>query len=97
MNQEVSASAVDHSLIPIKKTLRTLHFRYCFAQLEQLYIAQFADHRLRIVAEWVVDDILLQVGLKCFSMRMTFDLLHKLLNSEMFCLLSQLHVTILVL
>ena len=29
--------------------------------------------------------ILLQVGLKCFSMRMTFDLFDKLLNSEMFC------------
>ena len=43
------------------------------------------DHRLRIVAEWVVDVILLQVGLKCFSMRMTFDPFDKLLNSEMFC------------
>ena len=29
--------------------------------------------------------ILLQVGLKCFSMRMTFDLLHELLNAEIFC------------
>ena len=70
-NQEMSTSAIDHSLIPIKKTLRTLYFWCCFAQLEQLYIAKFTDHRLRIVAEWVVDDILLQIGLKCFSMRVT--------------------------
>ena len=46
---------------------------------------QFADHRFRIVTEWVVDVILLQVGLKCFSMRMTFDLLDELLNAEIFC------------
>ena len=65
-----------------KKTMRTLYFWYSFAQLEQLYIAQFEDHRL---AEWVVDVILLQVGVKCFWMRMIFDLLHKLVNSEMFC------------
>ena len=33
-NQEVYANAVDHSLIPIEKTLRTLHFWNCFEQLE---------------------------------------------------------------
>ena len=33
-NQELSASAVDNSLIPTKKTVRTLYFRYSFAQLE---------------------------------------------------------------
>ena len=33
-NQELPAGAVDNSLIPIEKTLRTLHFRYSFAQLE---------------------------------------------------------------
>ena len=33
-NQELSAGAVDKSLIPIKKTVRTLYFWYCFAQLE---------------------------------------------------------------
>ena len=81
----MSPSAVHNSLIPIKKTVRTLHFRYCFEQLQQLHIALFADHRLRFFAEWVVDVILLQVGMKCFSMRMIFDLLCKLLNSEMFC------------
>ena len=32
-----------------------------------------------------MDVILLQVGLKCFSMRMTFDLFDELLNSEIFC------------
>ena len=41
---------------------------------------------LRILAEWVVDVSLLQVGLKCFSMRMTIYLLDKLLNAEIFCL-----------
>ena len=76
---------MDNSLSPIEKTVRTLYFKYCFAQLEHLYIAQFADHRLRIVAEWVVDVILLRVGLKCLSMRMIFDLFDELLNSEMFC------------
>ena len=85
-NQEVSADAIDHSLIPIEKTLRTLHFRNCFAQLEQLYIAHFTNHCFRIVTEWVVDVILLQVGMKCFSMRMTLDLLHELANTKVFCL-----------
>ena len=42
----------------------------------------------QIVAEWVVDVILLQVGLKCCSMRMIFDFFYKLLNSEMFCFLD---------
>ena len=88
-NQELSANAVDNSLIPIKKTVGTLYFWQSFAQLKKLYILQFADHRLRIVAKWVVAVVLLQVGLKCFSMRMTFDLIDELLNSEMFCL----HVT----
>ena len=84
-NQELSASAIDNSLIPIKKSVRTLFFWYTFAQLEKLHITQFTDHLLRNVAERVVDVILLQVGLKWFSMRMTFDLLDEHLKSEMFC------------
>ena len=38
-------------------------------------------------AESIVDVILLQIGLKCCSIRMIFDPLHKPLNSEMFCFL----------
>ena len=34
VNQALSASAVHKSLMPIKKTVRTLHFWNCFAQLE---------------------------------------------------------------
>ena len=34
----------------------------------------------------VVDVILLQIGLKCFSMRMTLDLLHEYANTEVSCL-----------
>ena len=52
-NQEVSAGALHHSLIPTEKTLRALHFRNCFALLEQLYIAHFTNHRLLFVTEWV--------------------------------------------
>ena len=85
VNQALSAIAVHNSLIPIKKTERTLYFCYSFAQLEQLHIAQFADHLLRFVAEWVVDVILLQVGLRCSSMKMIFDPFYKLMNSEMLC------------
>ena len=85
VNQALSASVVHNSLNPVKKAVRTLYFWYSFAQIEELHIAQFADHRLRN-AEWVVDVILLQIGLTwCFSIRMIFDLLYKLLNSEMFC------------
>ena len=84
-NQEMSAGAIDHSLILIKKIVRTLYSWKNFAQLELLYIAQFTDHLFRIIAEWVVDVILLQVGLMCFSMRMIFVLLHELLNAEIFC------------
>ena len=76
---------MDNYLISTEKTLRTLHFWYCFAQLEKLYTAQSTDHLLRIVAEWNVDVVLLQVGLKCFSMRTTSDLVDELLNAENFC------------
>ena len=54
------------------------------------------NHCFRIVAEWVVDVILLQVCLKCFSM-MTRDLLHELSERGNYLLLSQLHVAILTL
>ena len=64
------------------------------SQLEQLYIAHFTNHRLRFVTEWVVGVILLQIGLKCVSMRMTLDLLHEFANAEVFLLVSQLHVAI---
>ena len=50
-NQEVSTSAIDYSLIPIMKAFWALHFRNCFAQLEQLYIAHFMNHRFRFVTE----------------------------------------------
>ena len=30
-NEEVPAGAMDHSLIPIERTMRTLHFWNCFA------------------------------------------------------------------
>ena len=76
---------MDHSLIPIKKAFWALHFWNCFAYLEQLHIAHVANHHFRIVTEWVVDVILLQIGFKCFSMRMTLDLLDELLNAEIFC------------
>ena len=38
-----------------------------------------------LALDWVVDVILLQVGLKCFSMRDDFRSFDELLNSEMFC------------
>ena len=38
------------------------------------------------VTIWVVDVILLQIGLKCFSMRMTLDLLHKFADAKVLCL-----------
>ena len=84
--QEMSTSAIDHYLIPTKKAFWALHFWNCFAQLEQLHIAQFTNHLFRSVTEWVVDVILLQIGLKCLSMRMTLDLLHEFANTEVFCL-----------
>ena len=96
VNQALSAGAVHNSLIPRKKTLGTLYFWCSFAQLEQLHIAQFADHLLRFLAEWVVDAILLQVGLKCFSMRMIFDPLYKALEIGDVLLPLQLTVTVLV-
>ena len=85
-NQEMSAKAIDHSPIPIKKAFWALHFWNCFAQLELLYIDHFTNQRFRIVTEWVVDVILLEICLKCFSMRMTLDLLHEFANTEVFCL-----------
>ena len=44
-------------------------------------LPEFANHLFRIFAEWIVDVFLLQVGMKCFSMRMSFDPYYKLLNS----------------
>ena len=48
--------------------------------------SHFTVHRFWIVTTWVVDVIWLQVGLKCFSMRMALDLLHEFANTEVFCL-----------
>ena len=83
--EEMSTSAIDNSLIPLK-AFWALYAWYSFAQLEQLYTAHFTNHRLGIVAEWLVGVILLQIGLKCFSVRMTLDLLHEFANTEVFCL-----------
>ena len=104
--QEMSTSAIENSLIPMKKACWALHFWNCFAQLEQLYIAHFTNHRIRMVAEWVADVTLLQIGLKRLSMRVTLDHLDELLNAEIFCFLhncmwqswhSEVNVYILVL
>ena len=84
--QEMSTSAIDNSLIPIKKAFWALHFWNCFASPGQLYIAHFTNHRFQFVTGWVVGVILLQIGLKCLSMRMTLDLLHEFANTEVFCL-----------
>ena len=46
VNQELSASAVHNSLIPLKKTVRTLYFWYSSAQLDQLHITHFAAFEL---------------------------------------------------
>ena len=78
--QEMSTSAIDNSLIPIKEAFWALHFWNCFAWLKQLYIAHFTNHLLWFVTDWVVGVVLLQIGLKCVSMRMT------LANTEVFCL-----------
>ena len=45
-SQEMSTSAVNHSLIPLKKAFGALHLGNCFAQLEQLYIAHVTNHLL---------------------------------------------------
>ena len=42
------------------------------------------DHLFRMIAEWVVDDIVLQIGMKCFSLKMIFDLFDELLIANNF-------------
>ena len=49
----------------------------------------------RIFAECVVDVILLQVDMRCFSVRMIFDFFSQALELGDNLLLSQLHVTVL--
>ena len=46
----------------------------------------FHECRFRIVTKWVADVILLQFGLKCFSMRMTLDFLHEFAITEVISL-----------
>ena len=46
----------------------------------------FHESSLSNCHKWVVDVILLQIGLKSLSMRMTLDLLHELANAEVVCL-----------
>ena len=96
VNQALSASAVHKSLIPIKKTVRTLYCCVVSHNSNKLHITQLADHRLRIFAEWIVDVILLQVDTKCFSMRMSFDLFLQALELGDVLLPLQLSVTVLV-
>ena len=62
-----------------------MYIWYSFAQLELLHIIQFADQLLRIFPAWVANVVLLQVGMKCCSMRMSFDPFDEFSNSEMFC------------
>ena len=85
-NQEMSTSAIDHSLIPIKKAFWALTLGIVSHNSKNSTLHHFTNHRLRIVTEWVVDVILVQIGLKCFSMKMTLDLLHEFANTEIFCL-----------
>ena len=70
-SQEMSTSAINHSLIPIKKALWTLHFGN-----EQFYIAHVTNHLLWFFSKWVVSITLLQIG--------TLDLLHEFANTEVF-------------
>ena len=82
----MSTSAIDHSLIS-KKGKHSEHctFGIVSHNSNNSTFAHFTNHRFRIVTEWVVDVILLQVGLKCTSMRMSLDLLHEFANTEVFC------------
>ena len=57
--QEVSASAINDALIPVKKAFFALRFRICLAQLKKLYIAHVLNHLLGLFTEWVVGIILL--------------------------------------
>ena len=44
-SQEMSTSAIDYSLIPMKKAFWALYFWNCFALLERLYIAHVTNHQ----------------------------------------------------
>ena len=83
---EMPASAVDDALIPAKKAFFALRFRNCLAQLKWLCVARVLNHLLGLFTKCVADVILLQIGLKCFSMRITLDLLDEFANTEVICL-----------
>ena len=64
--QEMSTSATDNSLIPMKKAFWTLHF----SELSRitrttLHFAHFTNHHFWFFTECVACIILLQIGLKC--------------------------------
>ena len=85
-NEEVPAGAMDHSLVPVgggrweRCTFGIVSHNFNNSTLPISRIIAF-----ELLLNGLVDVILLQVGLKCFSMRMTFDLLDELLNAEVFC------------
>ena len=72
-NQELSANAVDNSLISTKKTVGTCFFGVISHDLNNSTLPNSRIMAFEFLAQWIVDVVLLQVGLKCFSMKMTFD------------------------
>ena len=79
---EMSTSSTNYSLITIKR-----HSLHCTLGIVSHNLSShFTNHRFRFVTEWVVGAVLLQIGLKSSSMRMTLDLLHEFANTDFFCL-----------
>ena len=72
-NKEMSTSAIDHSLIPTRR-----HSEHCTFGIVSHNSNNFKLPISRIIA--------FESSLKCFSMKMTLDLIHEFSNSEVFCL-----------
>ena len=84
-NQEMSTSAMDSEHC----TFGVVSHSSNNSTLPMSRIITFASS-----LNGVVGVILLQIGLKCFSIRMTLGLLYELVNTEVLCFFSQVHVTI---
>ena len=89
--QASSASTEYNALRPVCQTMRALNCWRYFTHLEVLHVSHAADHALRLFAEWVVREILPQVGFQCLSIWMRSELMNQLFDCFLACVIFLLN------
>ena len=78
--QQVSTRAVDDANVPIRQACSALSFRLHVDYLAQFSVPSSFNRIFRFFAEGIECLMLLKITLKCFSLRVIFDLLNQAVN-----------------